>query len=294
MKSTMPPSMNESEHQGQHRLSQVYLKQFGYQTDGEWWVSVSQKGKEFTDNVLIEEFTKETNIFDLPFKDFRIKRHFEKSSSLVENHYRKVISNLHNQKQTIAKDRDVLCNFVPNLMCRTKPFRHFINLLLNESDIRDKFINEITIFKENSKDTIELLSILQTEYQLNVVVGVLMNHLVTVLRHFKQVIIKDSENKGWITTDNPICLDKQGHNEWIMPIEAEIYFPLSKDFCLFMYHNKSELNTNPLRQLNVNKINSVDFATFDSITQKIVLNLNEFLIMPYPMDRTDVTGRIGL
>lgn len=180
--------MNEPKHQGQHRLSQIYLKQFGYQKNGKWWVSVYHKGKEFTDNVLIEEFTKETNIFDLPFKDFRIKRHFEKSSSLV------VISNLHNQKQTTAKDKDVLCNFVPNLMCRTKPFRHFINLLLNESDTRDKFINEITIFKGNSKDTIELLSILKTEYQLNVVVGVLMNHLVTVLRHFKQVIIKDSEN----------------------------------------------------------------------------------------------------
>jgi hypothetical protein len=283
--------MNEPKLQGQHRLSQVYLKQFGYQKDGKWWVSIYQRSKEFTDNILIEKFTKETNIFDLPYKDIQIKRHFEKSSNLVENHYRTVISNLHNQKQLTQKDRDVLCNFVPNLMCRTKPFRHFITLLLNDSITRDKFLNEITMFGGNAEETKELLKEFNVEHHLNLAIGILMNHLVTVLRHFRQVIIKDSDNKGWITTDNPVFLDKQGHNEWVMPIQSEIYFPLSKVFCLFMYHHNSDLTSNPLRQLKSNKVNSIDFNTFNSITKKILTNLDEyeFLIMPCQMDKTDVT-----
>lgn len=281
--------MKEPENQGQHRISQVYLKQFGYQKDNKWWISVSQKGIPHTDNLLIEDFTKETNIFDVPFKDFKIRRQFENSSSIVESHYRTVISNLDNQKQLTLRDRDVLCNFVPNLMCRTKPFRSFIDLLLRDRDTRDKFINEITLFKGNSQETKDLLRIFKIEYQLNLVIGILMSHLLTVLRRFKQVVIKDSENKGWLTTDNPVCLDKQGHHEWIMPIKSEIYFPLSRDYCLFMFHEKSELNMNPLRQLKLNKINTVDFNTFDTITKKIVFNLDEFLIMPCQIEETDLT-----
>ena len=194
-----------------------------------------------------------------------------------------------NQKQLTPRDRDVLCNFVPNLMCRTKPFRSFIDLLLRDRDTRDKFINEITLFKGNSQETNKLLAIFKIDYQLNLVIGILMEHLLTVLRRFKQVVIKDSENMGWMTTDNPVCLEKQGHHEWIMPIEAEIYFPLSRHYCLFMFHEKSELNMNPLRQLKLNKINTVDFDTFDTITKKIVFNLDEFLIMPYQIEETDLT-----
>jgi hypothetical protein len=208
--------MNEPGNQGQHRISQVYLKQFGYLRDEQWWISVYQKGKESTDNKLIYEFTKETNIFDVPFKNFKIRRHFENTSSQIESRYRTVISNLTHQKQLTPKDRDLLCHFVPNLMCRTKPFRHFIDLLLRETDTREKFINEITLLCGDSKETKELLRIFKIDYQLNIVVGILMNHLVTVLRKFKQVVIKDTENKGWMTTDNPVCLDKQDHHEWIM------------------------------------------------------------------------------
>jgi hypothetical protein len=282
--------MNEPENQGQHRISQVYLKQFGYQKDDDWWVSVYQIGKKTTDNKLVNDFTKETNIFDVPFKDFKIRRHFENTSSLIESRYRTVISNLTNQKQLIPKDRDLLCHFVPNLMCRTKPFRSFIDLLLRDRETRDKFINEITLLRGVNEETRELLSIFKIDFQLNVVVGVVIEHLVTVLRQFKQVIIRDAEDKGWMTTDTPVFIDKQEHHEWIMPIEAELYFPLSRDYCLFMYHEKSEIDSNPLRKLKENKINTVNFETFDEITKRIVYNANEFIIMPTQMQETDVTG----
>ncbi len=96
--------MDESKLQGQPRISQVYLKQFGCKGNDEWWISIYEKENDCIKNVLIEKFTKETNIFDLPFDDDKLKRHFENQSSLVENHYRKIISNITNQKRLIKKD----------------------------------------------------------------------------------------------------------------------------------------------------------------------------------------------
>ena len=280
---------NEPEFQGQHRLSQIYLKQFGYMKDNKWWVSVYQAGKETTDNILVEQFTKETNIFDLPYRHFRFKRHFENTSNKIENHYKTIISNLDNQKQLTPKDNDILCHFVPNLMCRTNPFRSFIDSLLRTAETRDKFLNEITLLMGDNVEIKNQLSSLKIDFQLNIAIGTLMNHMIRVLTTFKQVVIKNFGNNGWITTDNPVYLDRQEHYEWIIPIEAEIYFPLSKDYCLFMYHDKSEINKNPLRNLKPNKIHSVDFATFESITEGIVNNHSEYLIMPTELEITNVT-----
>ena len=95
-----------------------------------------------------------------------------------------------------------------------------------------------------------------------------------------------------LTTDNPVYMDRQDHNEWIIPIEAEIYFPLSKDFCLYMFHDKSKQNENILRQLKIDRVNKVDFTTFESMTKNNLRNLNEFLIMPVELENSDVTKSV--
>jgi hypothetical protein len=54
----------EPEFQLQHRLSQVYLKPFGYKEKGRWYISVLEKGKDNTEQKEIESFTAEENILD--------------------------------------------------------------------------------------------------------------------------------------------------------------------------------------------------------------------------------------
>ena len=284
--------MSEPKLQGQHRISEIYLKQFGYKEKDKWMLSVYELGKEFTTNVPIKSFTKETNIFDLPIDDIEERRHFEKKSSLVESRYPEVINSLKN-KQCLPKiGNDLLCHYVSNLMCRTVPFRNFIGALLNESETRDKFINEMTMFAEKDSGIREVLSLLEIDDQVNVAIGTLMDHMVRVLRTFKQVILRGHEGKFWMTTDNPVVVDRQGVYDWIVPIEAEIYFPLSRDFCLFMYHEESEIQLNPLRKLEPNNIHEVDFSTYESINKKVVENLYQYLITPIKMERTDVTGGV--
>ena len=104
-------------------------------------------------------------------------------------------------------------------------------------------------------------------------------------------MIRDSERKGWLTTDSPVHLDKQGSHEWIIPVESEIYLPLSKDFCLFMFHPKSKICSNPLRKLKIDSINSIDFDTFNKLTKKITFDYDEYLVFNQELEPTDVTKR---
>lgn len=264
--------------QKQHRISQVYLKQFGYKKNDKYWLSVLKVGCGLTENVLISDFTAETNIFDLPVDDFEIKRHFENLSSEVENFYRTVISNLRHQKKLTPKDKDVINHFVANLLCKTVPFRNFIEDLLNDDITRNHLIDEVTYYSDDTDANKMVLDYFGKDFQLNVFIGTVMNHLVHVFRHFKKVIIKDYQSLGWISSDNPVLIDRQGNHEWLIPIEAEIYLPLSRDFCLFMYHPNSEISNNLLRNLRIEKVNTITFENFNEISLKLGRNFYEYLV----------------
>lgn len=277
----------EPQYQGQHRVSQVYLKQFGYKKDDAWMLSVYEIGKKHTSNVKISDFTKEVNIFDLPFKQPELKRHFENESGKVENKYPTIISNLHNQKRLTPNDKVILDYFVANILCRTNPFRIYIDDLLRTPDTRKKFINEMTMFSKNTQYINKFLDLFKIDHQLNLAIGALMSHLVYVFSYFDKVIIK-SPDEGWLTTDNPVYIDKHGHTEWIIPLEAEIYMPLSKDFCLFMFHTNSNKESNPLKKLRLDRINSIDFNTFKEISSKIASNQEKYLIFNTEIEETDL------
>jgi len=280
--------MNFVEYQGQHRISQIYLKQFGYQKDDEWYISVWHKSDNHTDNLQVKNFTKETNVFDLPYEDIELRRHFENiSSKELESRYEMVIKSIHNQKNLNTRNKSILFHFVANLICRALPHRDFLNTLLLNADTREIFLEEITTFEEKSLPVLkEALSTLKSEYQLNMVLGQIMNYLAQVFKTFNCVILKDHENKGWFTSDNPINIDKQGNFSYIIPPEAEIYFPLSKDYYLFIFNEESEIKTNPLRKLRKNKINEIDEATHKMLCDKVTWNENRYLIFPTEIENT--------
>jgi hypothetical protein len=278
----------EPENQKQHKVSQVYLKHFGYKKNEEFWLSILEIGKTETENIRVNDFTIETNIFDLPFEDFEIRRGFENMSNQIENHYNILISNLHNQKQLNSKDTKFLYFFVANILCRTNPFRNFINGLLTDNLTREKFISEISHFSNDKKDIEFVLNYFEKENQLNIILETIMHYLANVFKHFNKVFIKDFNNIGWLTTDSPVHLDTQGKYGVLIPIESEIYLPLSKDFCLFMYHPSSEIQTNPLRSLKKDKINEIDFDTFDKVTKKITFDYDKYLVFNTEFEPTKI------
>lgn len=278
--------------QSQHIVPQVYLKQFGYELKGNvWWVSIAEKGKLVTTNIKIVDFLNETNVFDFPYEDINDKRHFEYKSNILESRYRTIISNLIYQKRLTDKDRDVLSHFVPNLLCRTAPFRNFIYDVLIDNKKLEYFIKEITMFVGDYNEIKEIFDILPNELKLNFAIGPLMNHLVRVFRNFNKIIVKDYNNIGWCTTDNSVVFDRKGFFDYIIPIEAEIHLPLSKDFCLIMYHNSmTNLKKDNLNYLSFSetRINHITLDFFEEINFKIANNMNKYLIFPCQIDKTDL------
>lgn len=270
--------MSTPKYQGQHRISQVYLREFGYFKDGKWYISVWDKSKNYTDNVLIENFTKETNVFDLPiFETIEERRHFENKSIIIENEYKKIINTIHRQQQLTPRHKDLLCHYVSNLMCRARPYRELFQRYLNDPIIKEAFLNEITMFVPEQLPILKTsLSNIPEETHLNYVTGHIMNFLVRVLRSFNFTILKDYGNRGWFTTDNPVIIETQedpnelsDEYQWTIPVESEIYFPLSPDYCAFLYHPKSIKNSNPLRILKSNKVNQIDEEMHDKICHMI-------------------------
>lgn len=279
--------MNLPKYQGQHRIPQVYLREFGYQKHGKWYISVWDKSKNFTDYVLIENFSKETNVFDLPFFDsIHERRHFELKSIIIENHYKKIINSINHQHQLIPKHKDILCHFIANLMCRSRPYRELFQWNLNQPVFKEAFLKEITMFDEPALPILKTsLENIPEESYLNYITGHIINHLVKVLRAFTFTILKSYGTRGWFTCDNPIIIDTQeGPDEiieeypWIIPIDSEIYFPLSFDYCGFVYHVKSLKNANKLRNLKANKVHNIDEQTHDMISKKIGVHISEYFI----------------
>jgi hypothetical protein len=278
--------MNSPKLQKQHRISRVYLKQFGYKKNGVWFISAWQKAKDYTDNFPIDRFTVEANIFDLPFEDETIKRHFENMSQKIESQYNKILNTIKNQRRLTPRHQVWLCHYIANFICRSQPSRDYFQFLLDHEVARNYFLEEITMFEPDLLDELQIsFPLIPSEFRLNLAIGNIMNYLVRVLRNFSYVVLEADPKKGWFTSDNPVLIDAQEEISnsseylYVIPIESEIYFPLSRVYCLFAFHKDSEKKSNPLRSCTLNSIHKIDDATHDKICKKIGTNSHEFFIL---------------
>lgn len=278
----------QSENQNQHRVSQIYLKQFGHFIEGEWIVSVYKPGNAFTENLQVSKFTADFNIFDAPYGDIAFRRNFEILCSRVENFYPVIISNLKNQKQLTSKNAEVLCHFIATLLSRSVPFTDFIQMILKDEQACKRFVDEISMFNKNKEILEKILKIVPIHLQLNTILGTITAHLVEVLTHFNFLILEKPTDIPWMTTDNPVILDHKGNLEWLVSADTEIYLPLSRDFCLFGFHESADDKGNLLRKLKEGKVNKIDIEIFEMLQEKISLNLSKYLVMPIYLEESEI------
>lgn len=278
--------------QGQHRVPKTYLKQFGYKNkDNMWEISVYEHGNPITKNKSIEGFTKESNIFDISFLDLnhQARRLIEKNCQKVETFYPKLIKTLNEESRLNYQSKDYLINFIPSLLGRSFYYRKFIGLLLGPLT-RDTFIDEITMFQTDIKHINFLKAIpnnLKISDQINLFLGHVISHFVNILRSFNFIVFKDYDNRRWITSDNPVIIDNKNNHEHLIALEAEIYFPISKNYFLFMYHPRIKFE-NPLRNYPDCSIQQADEHIHDLLAEKIKNHEFRYIIIP------DYQGRIDL
>lgn len=284
--------MDKHQNQKQHRVPQVYLKRFGYKKDGKWFISVINKINLKKEPLTYDEipfekieiggFNYSINEFDYPFGNFKERRQYETTSGFIEGKYPTVLNSIKNQNQLTKRHEDILRHFTASLICRAKSHRDFFSELLSNDKILDKILGEITMFdKEDQPASIKVaFRYIEKEKRLALVQGIITNHIVRVLRSFNSVILKDFNGLGWCTSDNPVYIDYNENYSWILPIEAEIYLPLSPEFCLFLFNPMSTIIKNSLRNLVINRINIIDNATFWMITNRLIQNEINTLIVP--------------
>lgn len=250
-------TLSSNKDQGQHRISQVYLRQFGFRDkNNAAIISVLEVGNPVTQYKKIRSFTKETNLFDTTLADPNHSRYFENYSQKIETDYPDVINDLKINSLLSPSSRNQLVHFVANLFIRqSKTREYFLIPILEDKAIRTKLFNDITITSDNPNLTKLVLEEIAIDTEgsiqdkLNLIAIEIWRHLNIIFNQFTFVILKAQDGTGWFTSDNPVIVDTRDNVEaWIIPPQAEIYFPISPEYLLFM-HNHRVISTNPLTLL---------------------------------------------
>src|SRR5690606_11725022 len=128
----------QSGNQGQHRISAVYMRHFGFLKGDQWKITALDKskkehmfkiGRRWTSEKSIDSVTVVTNLFDLNGADPSLRRMLEENFGLIETDYPKFIGELHSgflSEETKAK----IIHFMGSLLIRQHGFREVVNRII--------------------------------------------------------------------------------------------------------------------------------------------------------------------
>ncbi len=110
-----------------------------------------------------------------------------------------------------------------------------------------------------------------------------------MFNQFTFVILKAQNDTGWFTSDNPVIIDwKDNIEAWMVPPQAEIYFPLSGDYLVFMYNHRVK-TTNPIAFLPKDEVSEVTSEMQHSIMMnQITRSANKYYICCTDLGVVDV------
>lgn len=283
---------HQPEHQNQHFIPQVYLREFGYQIDDVWFVDVFDMHEGKQHQKEIRTFLSDINTFDLPYLPLNDRRHFENTSSKLETDFPKLLKVLHGQKRLNEKYREYLSHFSANVLFRQPSFRKLLTFLVNDPSTKEGFLKEISMFYDQNESDAEYLTrlyeiaaALQNNHNpkklINLLSGHVMKHLITVFENFSATILQSPPAYNWFTTDNPVFLDLHEQLGYLVPVEAEVYFPLSKDYLVYMHHEGCTSIENRFKSFTPNRIHQLTFEEFEKVNKTFCeKGVEQFLIMP--------------
>lgn len=241
----------------QHRVSAVYLKEFGFREDEQWKITTLEKekrelmqriGKRWVGEKSIDSVTTAPNEFDLNGAHPDLRRLLEENFSKIESDYPKLVAEI-NSGALMDETASKIAHFIASLLIRSKQFREVINRILHLSNA-STFLEHMCVLME--PNTVQALVAkvmdIPIEHRLNHACILVWHQLSIKLASFEMVIMKDYDNSGWSTSDEPVILQHNFTRNSILSIDTELWFPLSKDYCLFMYHKKSRYRQHPLRK----------------------------------------------
>lgn len=274
--------------QHQHKIPQVYLKQFGYvNSNKQWKVSVKEVSDTFTRQKSIKSFTAMTNVFDIDSQDPVIRRIFEKLNCDLENGYHEIIADLESNGKLSDKSYAFLLQLIANLLIRSDYWRDTVLELLNSAG-KEIFLRHLTIHhceSEQERKNIDqqpffrVLIESSPEEALNRVMLYFMHHLMERLWHYELVIIKSQEGKSWWTSTNPVVVHNRIDGLEMLAMESELYFPISPTYLAYLHFEGSSDQENPLRTLMTNEIHEASDDLNEHLQHLILENPSDCIIL---------------
>lgn len=273
--------------QNQHKIPQVYLRKFGYQSPNrQWKVSVKVREEEFVRQKSIKSFLAETNVFEFDSEDPRLSGIFEKLNCDLETEYSNILNELHQNGKLSNKSNAYLLQILANFIVRADHWREWILNILNSRN-KENFLRIILghhcknyeefkvlhtqpffrILVENNANTI-----------INRVLLYFIDHLMVRIRYYEVTFIQSQANKPWFTTDNPVVVHNRTKRLEILAPESELYLPLSPEFLAYFHFKDSSDKENHLRELETNTIRVANDEDNVSLQRVILANPSNHLI----------------
>lgn len=282
--------------QDQHKLPQVYLKEFGYLNNEQWMVSIRNRSEKFNRQKSIGSFTAETNVFDIESEDDRFPRMFESLNCDLENLYHEMLTDLGDNDEIPDKCWEIIVQFTPNMMVRSDYWRGFVKEIL-ESKNKNTFL-EITISvlsksledlqNLKSKDFYKVISEGElTNSKLNRVLLLFLNYIFHHLRPLNLIVLEAPEGKEFFTSDCPVNFkpNQIEGKKGLFSINTEVYFPLSPKYLAYFYFEGAKTSNPILRKLKNRGIYKIgDVMTekeYDKLIQNEIIGVSdEMIIIP--------------
>ncbi len=276
--------MEQLNKQNQHKVPQVYLRQFGYLFKEHYKVSVLEIGDNFTRQKSIESFLSLSNIFDIDTKVPEIKRVFEQLNSDIENEYIDIIKGLEEKGFLSEKSYAVLLQLIPNLVVRSDNWRSKIYSLLT-SELKHNFLKIICAHHADSFEELEtkffyrIMADNPVQEVINRASLFFMDYLLRRIEHFEIVILHAQEDKTWFTSDNPVVMKNRTAKFEFMTKDSEIYFPISPKFLAYLHYKDSDDKINELRSLKSNIIHVATEKQNWDLQELIMKNADKYIIV---------------
>lgn len=261
----------------QHRIPQVYLRLWSFKDKSNAdTLCVLKKGDPVPHRKHVKKFTAEINLFDTTIHDAGFERFFDEKCKYVETNYPKVVSALTHGTYS-GQTRIYLTEFTSNLFVRQRKTFEFLTSIIDKEYLRNKFLNEFTILEDD--DNPNLIKAVYEEISIDIehtidsrVSAVILpawKHFNKVIGHFNHVILKAPQERAWFTSDNPVIVHWFGVDGWILGPDAEVYFPISKEYLVYMFSEKLE-KSGSLRSLPFDQVSDATIEIFDDIMFNVI------------------------
>lgn len=240
----------------QHRVSRVYLKGFACDVAKEkvWtadkWMALFLHGVGHpwaVEEKPIADLTVTDGEFELGSVDPEDKDKLEKFFGKFERMCPRVLKAVDARKLN-NENRDFLIGFVASLLVRSRHFRLWMDSELRSPDSQ-LFLRTMCMYMPPEEQPKRIANIEQfpAEHRLNHACYAIWHHLYHRLGNFKMVFFENSA-RGWETCDDPVVLRNiEARGGSLLGRASEIYVPLDRKWCLFMYDSKSNHPLNPMR-----------------------------------------------